>query len=58
MTFWQAFGIAVAVTLPLFFILWFGIDLLARHIVKKRHEKGRAQGKTDEEIAIEYLTKL
>lgn len=54
MTFWQVIGIVTAATIPLG-LLWFGVDLLARHIVKKRHEKGRAQGKTDEEIAKEYL---
>lgn len=55
MTFWQVFGIVAATMIPLGLLLWLGVDLLARHIVKKRHEKGRAQGKTDEEIAKEYL---
>lgn len=57
MGFWQVFGIVAAVTIPSFILLWIGVDLLARHIVKKKHEKGRLEGKTDEEIAYEYIMK-
>lgn len=57
MGFWQVFGIVALAAIPLVFLLWLAIDLLARYIVRKRHEKGRLQGKTDEEIAKEHLGK-
>lgn len=57
MGFWPLVGIVTAITIPTFILLWIGIDMLARHIVKKKHEKGRLEGKTDEEIAYEYIMK-
>lgn len=57
MGFWQVVGIVAAVTIPVGIIVWYVSGLWAKHIVKKRHEKGRKQGKTDEEIAYEYLMK-
>ena len=56
MSLWQGFAIGVGATI-LFIFLWSAGDLWARSTVNKRHKKGRSQGKTDEEIAQDYLNK-
>lgn len=57
MEFWQIILIAIGVSIPGGALLWLVTGVWARQIVRKRHEKGRSEGKTDEEIATEYLTK-